>query len=405
MPICVKLAVYNWLDLLTFGSDKLVTRFLRAGLVLASLACCFGCGGGNNLSQRTASTGTNSPVTTVPQVAVVTSDKFYNFLEDASTGGLTTASGSPLPLSPGVTKQCATSVNNDFLLVTRNTNTLTSFALDGQTGAVKLASTVNTGGFPIATVEVGGKLIYVATTSTQNQVAVDNIVGFRLDPTSGSLQSLGVMQQNALWEAITVHPNGRFIYAADEVGRVLTYGVDQNTAALTPVPGATPTTYTDAAQGFAFTPDGNHLLATGVVVSQTLQTTPAMFVFQVNANTGALTPVAGSPFTSAPVPSLFVVHPNGQFVYGVTGDSALTSFTLDSAFSLHVINTVSVPSSATALSFDRSGSFLYVLSTANAGSGGADELTTYQMDATTGGLHQVGAPYAVPSIPACVLAR
>jgi 6-phosphogluconolactonase len=376
-------------------------RFLRIGLLLAVLALGFGCGSSSNMKQRY---DTTSPVTSLPQVVVVSSDKMYSFLENANTGSLTTASGSPLLWSPGLAKQCATNSTNNFLMVTSSTNTLSSFSIDPQTASVRFASTVSTGGFPISTADAAGKVVYVATTSTQNQVAVDNVVGFRLDPTSGSLLSLGVMQQNAIWEAMAVHPNGQFLYAADEVGRLLGYRIDQNTAALTPVPGTPPTTYTYASQQFAFTPDGGYMLASGVVVSPTLQTTPAMFVFQVNASTGALTPVAGAPFTSAPVPSLFVIRPNGKFIYGITADSVLTAFGLDSAFSMHTVGTVSVPSSAIALAFDRSGSFLYALSTAN-GASGADELMTYQVDAATGMLHLVGAPYPVPVNAGCLLTR
>jgi hypothetical protein len=108
----------------------------------------------------------------VPQVVVVSSDKIYTFLQNATTGALTAANGSPFAMSPDMTKQCATSPTNKFLMVTRNTNTLLSFSLDGQTASVTPASSMSTGGFPIATAQVAGTLLYVATTNTQNQVPV-----------------------------------------------------------------------------------------------------------------------------------------------------------------------------------------------------------------------------------------
>jgi len=385
----------------TCSEEDQHVRSLANTVWLATLALCVGCG---SHSDRSQGGQTNTPPSSAPQVVVVSSDNIYTFLEDANTGTLTTASDSPLTLPPGFTKQCATAPNNNFLLVTRNDNTLNSYSVDGQTGSVRLASAVSTGGFPIATAQVGGTLIYVATADSQNQIEVNQIGAFRLDASSGSLQSLGIAQKNTIWEAVTVHPNGKFVYAADNFGRVLADSIDPNTATLTEIPENAPTTYTSGNQVFAFTPDGNYLLATGLVVSPPLPTTPAMFAFQVGTNNGTLTPVAGSPFISPPIPSIFVIHLNGRFAYGITGETALTSFTLDSTLALHAIDTVSVAASPIALAFDRSGSFLYVLSSASSGSG-TDALATYQFDSTTGKLRPVGTPYAVPITPACVLTR
>ena len=376
-------------------------RSLANTVCLTALALCVSCGSNTDQSQGGQ---TNTPQSSVPQVLVVSSNNIYTFLENANMGTLTAASGSPLTLPPGITKQCVTAPNNNFLLVTRNTNTLNSYSVDGQTGSVKLASAVSTGGFPVATAQVGGTLIYVATADSQNQIEVNQIGVFRLDASSGSLQSLGVAQQNTIWEAVTVHPNGKFVYATNAFGQVLAYRVDPSTATLTEIPEDAPTTGTAGDQVFAFTPDGNYLLATGVVVSPPLPTTPAMFAFQVDTNSGTLTPVAGSPFTLPPVPSIFAIHPNGRFAYGITGETALTSFTLDSTLALHGIDTLSVPASPIALAFDRSGSFLYVLSSAD-NSSGTDAVTAYQFDSTTGKLRLVGSPYAVPITPACVLTR
>jgi 6-phosphogluconolactonase (cycloisomerase 2 family) len=346
-------------------------------------------------------------VTASPQVVVVSGDKIYSFLGERNTGLLTPASDSPLSLTSGLPKQCTADPSNNFLMVTDDTNTLSSFGIDPQTASVKLVSTVSTGGIPVAMAEVGGKIIYV---DTQDK----DVAGFRLDSTSGLLTPLGVIQRNnPIWIGTAAHPNGQFLYVADDWERLLGYRIDQNTAALTEV-------YNSgggeqfAKRPIALTPDGGYLLVSRLHVSPTLAFRLGEF-YALGATTGEL--VGGrSASIGRGLPNFFVAHPNGKFIYAITatiindkftGNSELTVFDgLDSPNFMQIVEEVSIPSPPIALALDRSGSFLYVLSTADAStSGSADVLTTYQVDGATGMLYQVGAPYPVPVAAACLLTR
>ena len=98
-------------------------------------------------------------------------------------------------------------------------------------------------------------------------------------------------------DSVTVHPNGQFAYAAnfDVPGDVSAYTINATTGALTPVPGSP-----FAAAGIE---------PVSVAVSQNGQfayvantDSNNVSAYTINATTGALTPVLGSPFAAGSFP-------------------------------------------------------------------------------------------------------
>ncbi len=90
---------------------------------------------------------------------------------------------------------------------------------------------------------------------------------------------------------------------------------------------------------------------------------PGVLVYSVDAGTGALTPVAGSPFSlpSGSVPAGVVVDPAGKFLYVATAaNGAVTVFNIGASGALSQSRGFGAIISASDAILDPSGKFLYV---------------------------------------------
>lgn len=123
--------------------------------------------------------------------------------------------------------------------------------------------------------------------------------------------------------------------------------------------------------------------------------------YTINATTGVLTAVPGSPIASGgSAPTRLSIHPSAPFLYVVNG--ANTNVATSNNVAVFAINTTTGALSAiagspyatgrfsTSLAFDSTGTFLYV---SNAGT---SDISAFRVDATTGALTSVaGSPFAV----------
>jgi 6-phosphogluconolactonase (cycloisomerase 2 family) len=119
----------------------------------------------------------------------------------------------------------------------------------------------------------------------------------------------------------TVKPPAEFLYATTVTGQILSLPVDSATGAVgtaTSVPGPV-TSLAIAAVGshFVYASDFQHDLIYG---------------YSINATTGALTPVAGSPFAQPPltVPNGLAAGPGGNLLYATAG-VGVDAFSLSNA--------------------------------------------------------------------------
>lgn len=150
-------------------------------------------------------------------------------------------------------------------------------------------------------------------------------------------------------------------------------------------------------QGIRVTPDGKF-----VVVAN--QGTNNVSVFSLDASTGALTAVPGSPFSTSGQPGPVAIDPpptpgtaqSSKFVFvGNTGGNSLSTYAINSAGSLTPVGaptplgTNAQPSSITV---DPQGKFVYV-SIANQGMAG------FTLDSSTGTLTPIpGSPFSVGAV-------
>jgi 6-phosphogluconolactonase len=144
--------------------------------------------------------------------------------------------------------------------------------------------------------------------------AASQIAVFREDPNSGILTELatGPVSAGAGVHALAVAPSGKYLYAANSgEGDVSTFSV--NTGYITEIGSRTPLAQNAEPVLLAIDPSGNYLYV-GDAVSN------AIYSFSIDASSGALTPVVGSPFPMGVSPLAMQVSTSGSALY-VTGQS------------------------------------------------------------------------------------
>jgi 6-phosphogluconolactonase (cycloisomerase 2 family) len=323
------------------------------------------------------------------------------FSIDPSTGRLT-----ELPSSPVANQiyafHAATDPGGKFIIAAESVglgvaaginspSALSVFRIDAVTAALTPAA-----GSPFATpadldandvvVDPTGRRVYVS------DLYSPVVYGFSLDGATGALQALpgspwGTVNSmhfafDRNLRTMTLERTGRFLYFSD-VNRIHAFAIDAGTGGLTEVAGSPFfATNFDATQQMAEDPSGRFLYAVGTGIN----------TFSIDANSGALTPV-GSGATAAALGDMpnLVTDPSGHFVYA-PGTSSVLGFAVDQATgALAALPGSPFPLNAPLagslfdVTVDPSGKFLY----AAAGS----QIFEFTLDAGTGALASIpGTP-------------
>ncbi len=301
--------------------------------------------------------GQTAPVCSAarPQfVYVADQDGISAYRLDPASGALTEIPGSPFP-DPGHPNFITANPSGTMAYVTNNSDTVSAYRIDRATGALSevAGSPFKAGRQPYRLrFNRSGTIAYVANWMSSDftpyridpatgalertvddwpsvehlarylpapdatvspvapfayWLANDGILVFRVDPENGSKHEIpGAKVVNPSARGITLNPAGTLAYVAEDspwgVGSVSAYHVDANTGALTPVPG------NPVAKGF-FRPDPVAIDCSGTFAYVTAKGNGAsknrVWAYRIDAATGALTAVAGSPFATGTSP-LFV---------------------------------------------------------------------------------------------------
>lgn len=192
-----------------------------------------------------------------------------------------------------------------------------------------------------------------------------------------------------------VDPSGKFLYVSnlnDAFGGISAYTIDSSSGALTPIAGSPFPTQTNF-------PGPNRMAIGGggkflyIGMSGTVNANNTVSAFSIDATTGALTRITGSPFTTGSDPQGIATDPSGKFLYTAnSNDNTVSAFTIDSssgtltAISGSPFATAAVPA---ALAIDPAGRFLYVGESANSG------IEVFSINSATGGVATVsGSPFS-----------
>jgi len=233
-------------------------------------------------------------------------------LIDANTGALT-----PIADSPGFGVFIAVALNptGTFLYGAGNPNISSSpggiwtGSISLTTGAVAPVATPTTqGGLGVTALAVhpSSKFLFAVDLSSAT------LFSYAIDPSSGALTLLNSIVYDffpASLSDVVVHPSGKFLYVTNwGVATVLGFSIDGN-GNLTPVPGSPFSSWGFNPSVLATDPAGKFLYVANSGTSGLPPYDGVVAGFTVDPNSGALTPIAGSPFPAAGSPGSIVIAP------------------------------------------------------------------------------------------------
>jgi 6-phosphogluconolactonase (cycloisomerase 2 family) len=265
--------------------------------------------------------------------ANTSSDDVSGYLIDATTGALTPVAGSPF-VAGGGPQSVAVDPSGRFAYVANFLdNTVSAYTNDSATGALtSIPGSPFRAVFPASVaVDPTGRFAYVTT------FAQGTVSGYSINPTTGALTPIrGSPFAGApsciglygcgVWTSVTVDPTGKFAYVTDRTNAVAGFTIDATTGALKPVPGSP--FPAGGCPGGCSNPSANGVVVdpSGEFAYMTFNSTSSAGVagYAINATTGSLTPMSGSPFGAGTCGGdafggcdSMAVDPSGKFAYYV----------------------------------------------------------------------------------------
>jgi len=319
-------------------------------------------------------------------LAVDPTGKFAYFPDDGgieawtinrASGVLTPVAGSPFPAG---TELVDTTIdpNGKFVYVTDfESNNIWAYSIDPASGAL---TAVAGSPFPVApcpggtpcpfalTFEPTGRFMYVGMA---NQVGQANLVSaYAINGGTGALTlvdgtpvALG-SDDFVYFPPIVIDPSGKFLYALD--GNVYGFMIDASTGGLTPVPGSPYAPYATGVTTSSMTIDPSDKFL--YVCNYKFADGDSITALSIDPGTGALAPVIGSPFAAAGRdPAGLSFAANTRYAYTVEAFSQqLEGFARDPVTgALSSLGTFSGGAVPLNLAVDPSGSFVYSTNAGN----------------------------------------
>lgn len=252
---------------------------------------------------------------------------------DAATGLLIPTSNPTLTLDGQLALSgIALDPTSKFLYLYGGT-TILNFVVDPVSGALTQQGSIVTNG----NVQSGGLLVFppaggfallpTADASKANSTDADIVTVYSVDPTTGVLTSTGTFSsqvQNP--NAAATDTLGKYLYvfgteagSTDGPSRIAGFSINQQTGALSPLPGS-PFAVASRITAVAMAVDhtGRFFYAAG---SSAITATATVSTFSMNGGTGALTELSNSPISVGSASSSAVslsLDPSGAFAYVMT---------------------------------------------------------------------------------------
>jgi len=353
-----------------------------------------------------------------PQVAEFTyvsnenSNNVNAYSVTLSTGALTPVTGSPYDGDTGPRGVAVDPTQRFLYMANESSNDVSAYTIDATTGAL---TPITGSPFPVGTcnedagvsgvhalgttsgpsacgprgvaVDPSGKYLYVA-----NELS-DNVSGFTIDSTTGALTLMAdspfastSMNGSTGPRGVAVDPSDKYVYVTNHTSDdVSGYSINATTGELTPLSGS-PFPAEETPFDVVVEPSDRYVYVTNHLSGN-------VSAYALTAGTGALTPITGSPFPAGSEPHGIVVDPSGTYVYVAnhasdnvsaysidSGTGALTDLT-GSPFADTSTGGTTAPYG---LAVDPSGKYVYVANN------GSDDVAIYTITAETGVLTQMG---------------
>ena len=257
-----------------------------------------------------------------------------------SSGALAAISGSPFSAQAS-DDTVTTDPGGRFLFVGgRLSPSISVYQIDPTTGILTPAPGSPFQSFNVVfanslTVDATGNFLYVGQTFSSNPVAV-----FSINQSTGTLTEIGGSPFPLGVAVVQADPSGKFLLGvADGTGasgdnHIHVFSIDPTTGAPTSVPGP-PFATVNTPFALAIHPSGNFVYPS---VADSSDTVTSLEGYQLNASTGALTALSGSPFTTLPAVAncqfdqsgadAFCMNASGFSLLGVNASTGALSHTV-----------------------------------------------------------------------------
>lgn len=331
------------------------------------------------------------------------------FAFNGSSGVLSQISGSPFPAA-GIIAWVSVDPSGQYVYaVDQQDNSILAYSRSASTGALQLlsntpslAATTRTQSTPSALVTTAGttpvrylpKFVYVANLGQGGGGPNSSLSAFSMDSSSGSLTAVSgsPYATGTGPQFVATDPAGRFVYVANDFSNNITaYSINQTTGVLSSIAGS-PFATGNSLAAVAVDPSGRFAFA---CASAPGTSTSEIYVYSVNPGSGALSAIAGSPFSDG-TPNCYwlAVDPSGRFVYTINGGGVSAyAINLNTGALSPVAGSPYVALDATALNVDSSGRFLYVTIAPSS-------VAAYAINPLTGALTVIpGSPFVAGSDP------
>jgi 6-phosphogluconolactonase (cycloisomerase 2 family) len=258
----------------------------------------------------TAATGTGPSSISVPATGKFV---FVSNLFDKNAGAysINAATGALTAISADVLAGRFVTLDplGRFVFVVNENDTVTTYALDGATGSLKLPVTTSTASHSSALgVDPTGKFAYLGNSSSHELTA------YAINPTTGALTQVGTPVSGS--GTPYFEPKGRFLYAASTFPTRLAYAINGATGELTATGASTSVSYTSSTD-WTFEPNGKFLFVlTNYITHGIYQSFIQIQV--IDPATGALTGDAGLSSAQREAWIKPVADPLGKFLYVVS---------------------------------------------------------------------------------------
>jgi 6-phosphogluconolactonase (cycloisomerase 2 family) len=303
---------------------------------------------------------------------------------DATTGAIASA-GAPVLAGDSPVAMASTSDRKFVYVANSHSDDISAFDVDSDTGAMVTVpgSPVVAGTDPRALAVIRNAYLYVANAGS------DNVSAYQIDQNTGAPTPLSPSSYvaGAGPGAMAVDPIAPWLlYVAGSSSDISAFQVDDVTGSLMPIAGS-PFPSGGSVSSLAF---GGPFDAFLYAASAT-GNTAAIYGFGVDPNNGALTILAGSPY-SLPSCKFIVADQTGTYLYATTGTDLL-GYSIDALTGAPTLLSgfpITVGAEVRSVSVDPTNQFLYVAN------GSAGTVTSYTLNAATGALTLMpGSPFAV----------
>lgn len=314
------------------------------------------------------------------------------FSINTGTGLLTPVSGSPFPVGNTPVALALDPKGRVLFATNLTSDTVTAFAITPTTGALDQPQSLSVGAFPTAlTLDLTGRFLFVANGGD------DSVSTFSLDQSSGLVTEVSgsPFPTDVTPITISIDPSGEFIYVTNtDSSTVSIHRLDPTSGALSLVQTARTRLSPTA---LAFSSGTTPITRSPKYVYVANQGSNSISGFGINASTGALSSISGSPFGTGTQPVSITSDPKGKFVYAINnGSNSITAYQVNSGNGVLTAISGSPFASGTnpvGIAVDPTGRFLYVANQQSS------DISAFLINSLSGALTPNGPAISIAQTP------